>query len=961
MTKTNKYIIFIILYFLQNFIVWGQNPYYNKIDKSNGLPSNTIYDITQDQKGFMWFVTNEGVCKYDGLTFTPLSTKKVTSKAGSSLVVAPDNTIYYCNFDGYIYYNKKETLEPLPQNQPLGYNPIGILGKYLLTTEKNNIVIFNTYTHKPIKKIPFNHNTFVTSTLGNKCYYILSDCLYKINDNLSVEKITLPDELKNNSEAKLLKYGDGKLFFFNKYSIKYYVLSENKFLKFELPIGENIIQNIAFVDHKIWLCTTNGIYKLAVNNQVEHLFKNHNISYFFKDSFENYWITTLTEGLILIPNFNTKLYPFPETITQFDTLKNQLILGTVNNSVFHYDLEKNNPKKIVTSTDNHEIYLLKRINDYLFVTSSQFRIYNRNNLLLVEKKLAVKNIVAIDSKYFAVAASGFCGIFCFDHHLKSEWDEFYKKGIPQREVLNEVRIESNIKAKSIAYNPYNKTIYISTNLGVITQTITKKKQLKYQNKPLYINNLYNHKNVIYGINANGSLIKINPDNTIQTLKLTNEEINKIKIINDILYLFTKKNILQYHLIKKTKTIILTNNQEFDVSDIEQLNQQILFATKKGIIAKNLSDLNIEHDQKFVLNHITINEKTYLQIPNTLDYNQNNIKFNFSILNYNINHSNPISYKINNNKWYTLENLSRNLIINELAPGKYTIQFCVFNPHNKKNDYLTYSFEIKQPFWKTIGFLALSLGLLFLLTYFFITNHIKKINSRNKEKLEKINLENELNKSRLTAIKSQMNPHFFFNALNTIQSYILTNDNKKALFYLKKFSVLTRNILETSEKEFISLKDEIKTLELYLEIEKARFNENDFNYEINTRIHHLDTIKVPAMLIQPYVENAVKHGLLHKTGIKKLSIDMQIDDSYLKINIEDNGIGRKKSEALNRLKKGKHNSFATQALTNRISILNKNKKEKISIQFTDKDESKNDETGTIVTILIPLNIYDCNNY
>lgn len=936
--------------------LFGQNPYFNKIDKSVGLPSNTIYDITQDKKGFIWFATNEGICKYDGVSFTNLNTEKVTSKAGSSLVVGKNNKIFYCNFDGYIYYEKNKVLEPLPQNEPLGYNPICILNDFLLTTEKNNIVVYHTKTLQLVKKIPFNHSTFITATKGNNCYYILSDYLYCIDASLQLKKINLPEELKNNSEAKLIKYGGNKLYFFNKYQKKYFVYSANSFQKYDLPIDQDIIQNVSFVDDKIWLCTTNGIFKLNDENKVEHLFENYNISYFFKDSFKHYWICTLTEGVLLIPNFNTKIIPFPENITQFTRFQNDLLVSTEKNSIYSFQIDQNTSKKIIKNTDNHEIYLLKKVNDYYFSTSSKFRIYDAKMRLISEKKLAVKNIIAIDKKYFAVAASGFCGIFCFNEKLKSEWDEFYKNRKKEKDILNEVRIESNIKAKSIAYNTYNKTIYVSTNLGVISQTFRNKKTIFYKNKPLYINNLIAYKNLIFGINANGKLLQFNEKNKVTESTITHEEISKLKRIGTNLYLITKKNIIRYNLINKSKILVLTNNQEFDVADIEETKTQLLFATKKGIISKNLKDLNSEHNQFFLLNNITINGLVYDTFPTSLTHNQNNIKLNFSILNYNNNYTNPISYKINNNNWYSLENNSRNLILNELPPGNYSLKFKVYNSFTKKNDVLHYHFEIKYPFWKKPLFVIAVLTLFFGIGYFIVKNHIKKINQRNKEKLEKINLESELSKSKLTAIKSQMNPHFFFNALNTIQSYILTSDNKKALFYLKKFSVLTRNILEYSEKETICLKEEINTLGLYLEIEKARFNEEDFIFEIHTTQPDIsENIKIPAMLIQPYIENAIKHGLLHKKGLKKLIISLTLKKNYLTIRIEDNGIGRKKSMELNLLKKGKPTSFATQAMNNRIELLNKNKSEKISIDYTDKETSTFDENGTIVTIKIPINL------
>ncbi len=258
--------------------------------------------------------------------------------------------------------------------------------------------------------------------------------------------------------------------------------------------------------------------------------------------------------------------------------------------------------------------------------------------------------------------------------------------------------------------------------------------------------------------------------------------------------------------------------------------------------------------------------------------------------------------------------------------------------------------------------------MFLLLFFFVSVlttiyvlfnrfKIKKQNESLKAKLiatqETLIAEKKASQSELKAFKSQMNPHFFYNALNTVQSYILSNDKKLAISYLSKFSTLTRSILEMTEKEFISISDEIKTLELYLDIEKARFNE-DFEFNIKAEnIADLDQTKIPSMFLQPYVENAVKHGLLHKVGTKKLDIDFKIQEEILYITIDDNGIGREKSGELNAIKNKNHKSFATEAMEKRIDILNKTRIKPIQLRYFDKKTNTQIGAGTLVNIEIPL--------
>ena len=202
---------------------------------------------------------------------------------------------------------------------------------------------------------------------------------------------------------------------------------------------------------------------------------------------------------------------------------------------------------------------------------------------------------------------------------------------------------------------------------------------------------------------------------------------------------------------------------------------------------------------------------------------------------------------------------------------------------------------------------------------------------------------------LTSIKSQMNPHFFYNALNTIQSFIFTDDKKNASIYLSKFSKLTRMILEMSDKETVRLAEEINALTLYLDIEKVRFDTDfEFTIEVDNELD-IDLINIPSMIIQPYVENAVKHGLLHKKGAKQLTIHLSRNATHLMIQIDDNGIGRARANELNQRKTDRHQSFATAANQKRLELLNSGRNTSVVIQYIDKPNGG----GTTVIISIPI--------
>lgn len=223
----------------------------------------------------------------------------------------------------------------------------------------------------------------------------------------------------------------------------------------------------------------------------------------------------------------------------------------------------------------------------------------------------------------------------------------------------------------------------------------------------------------------------------------------------------------------------------------------------------------------------------------------------------------------------------------------------------------------------------------------------------KETQKRLAVEKQYKDSELKALKAQMNPHFIFNALNSIQDYIVLNQKHLASDYLGKFADLIRNYLHFSDTGFISIPEEIQNLNLYLELEKLRFEDAlEYNFNIESTANS-ETIKIPTMLIQPYVENALKHGLLHKKDNRKLSITIsKPSEKIIQCIIEDNGIGREKSKAINQKRQQQHKSFALKATTERLDLLNYGKERKIGVEILDLKH--NDEaTGTKVILNIPI--------
>ncbi len=216
-------------------------------------------------------------------------------------------------------------------------------------------------------------------------------------------------------------------------------------------------------------------------------------------------------------------------------------------------------------------------------------------------------------------------------------------------------------------------------------------------------------------------------------------------------------------------------------------------------------------------------------------------------------------------------------------------------------------------------------------------------------------EKKVTESELKALKSQMNPHFIFNALNSIQMQFMYGDKLIANEQLNNFTYLTRQILEVSGKKSITISDEVEILTKYLELEQLRFKK-DFTYSISisNKIDE-DYHKIPPMLIQPIAENSIKHGLLHQKGDKKVEIHFDIDDkeTHLICTIIDNGIGREKSAEIKAKNHSTHNSFSTKAIQQRLDLLNEKLQLHDLFSYTDLVSNENKINGTQVVIKIPI--------
>ena len=348
-----------------------------------------------------------------------------------------------------------------------------------------------------------------------------------------------------------------------------------------------------------------------------------------------------------------------------------------------------------------------------------------------------------------------------------------------------------------------------------------------------------------------------------------------------------------------------------------------------------------------INYVSIDSITPYNYNKTLqlETNQNNVSFRFE--NISISAPKKIEYRYKLKDYFSLWNNAIRIDFPNLKYGKYNF---IVESRFKNSDKISrknFTFYIDRPLYKKTWFIIVTIAFFFFLLAFFVELYIRKINRKNTQKVNKLQLENYLLNLEQKALQLQMNPHFIFNVLNGIKALGNSGKPKELNKIISQFSILLRSVLNNSRLEEISLKNEIETLKNYLELEQ-KMNSISFDYIIETSLNNIDSEEIlfPPMLLQPFVENCIKHAFQPNTTAPKIRILFEVKHNFLHFMIEDNGIGyhQSKKEKI----KTNHQSVALEVTKERIQHISKHNSFSI-------EEIKNEKeiSGTIISFKIPL--------
>ncbi|WP_435263064.1 histidine kinase [Tenacibaculum sp. nBUS_03] len=950
----------------------AQEPVSVNFTEKEGLPDKEFYSILEDYKGFIWLCADKGFFKYDGKTFKEYTNTLQRGLSVFNVQEGPKKRVWCNNISGQFFYvdNDKLNLFVDLKKELKGELADFVVKKsYVWVFASSKILKISLVTKQVEHIINKNQNLSVPFKYNNTIYYQTEATINSLTETNKIKDLfptNLASKTKNGLTISQRKSTIFKIK--NQLFLTQNRLNVNTFFKINTSTknlssigGFEIISNYNIYTvfengNNVWIGTNKGVWvfeyyenKFSLKKQ---FLKNKNITKIIKDKDDNYWCTTLNSSIYIIPNIHIETCNISSknknTISIDKINDNTLVFGLTNGNVGIHNIKINTSKIINLPNDDRVSKLI-----YHPKQNSIFISKDRSSYLLDYKTLKYTELSGFNAvKQFSIIDNQNLLFVNFNSvRLLKDADVKNKNTI----------IFLGKRSYTSYYNILKKETYINYVDGLVRyDSLWNSKKIHYKNKPIYGKSISKTRNnIIWVATFKDGVLGIKNEQVVEhyTINsgLTSNKVQKIKADKNKLWIALDNSIQVLDIVtKEFKTLTKRDGVlSYDISGIEVFNDKVYFSSDKGIFSIDKEKSFKEQSPEVYFNKVEINEKdTLITSYYELKHNQNAIKFGFNVNGFLYNQKGKYKYRLNglHKNWKTTEIGKNSVKYISLPAGNYSfeVQPITKEPNNLKKTQ-TIKFVIKKPFWKTLGFITSVSILIFGSVVLYFKAKMKKKEKERRIQLEKLSLEKELIAINLTALRSQMNPHFIFNALNSIQDLVLKQDTDATYDSIVLFAELIRNALSYSNQDFIPINKELRFLKVYLQLEKLRFG-NEFIYSINYTENK--ELEVPSLLIQPFIENALVHGLLHKSGKKELNIIFTFIDNILQCTIIDNGIGRVKAKKIGDRQGNHHESFALSAIEKRLKIFKKQFNEHIG--YIIEDLYENDiAMGTKVIVTMPF--------
>ena len=940
---------FVFIFYILTYSAWGQNPYMKAVNYPYQLSAQGLYDLFKDSKEQIWIGSDRGLYRFNGKIAHILPSVGSLQSDITHLKEDKYGRIWGMNFARQVFYVQNDTLKALP----IGKNDFeGTIINFDFTENQiwlgtsSGCVSYDLKTFE--KRIFVKSEEIYTDFISFQNYFVgvaPHHLIYVKENGKSIFK-----ETPLLYESRFCKAGNNLIVVENKLArrvgLKISSSLEERYFEFALDNDIFLFHLRPFSEKEVSLCTKQGIYLLDIEKfSLRTITNTKQVTGFIQDYQGSFWFATLNNGLWFCPSLEASYFSFPSENIDFSlksvyTHKNHLYVGSGEGWI--YQISKSNLRdwKSFEIESEGEIKKIVFSEKNIWAGASIFDFSGKK----VASFLPFKDLAFLkknNETYFLVALSYVARWVNSQKNDTSK--EFFRIPI---DLENSKREKKNIydirkqRSYAVAIDTLTKRYWVGYNDNLIEYDKEGKSKVieSPEKKPILGNHLLFYQGyLIVGTLQQGVFIFKKGELVVHfgenALKSTS--IRKLSLQGERVWLGTDAEIGFINLQNFSFTDFLTNAGlgGLTYKDFCADEQALWLGLSKGLVKLPYT----MHEGKNVLKMLTLRKLTH---------SEEEIVFEGEALNYQNPNGTQIHYRIReiSEEWKNIQDNKALIIYNYLPYGRYTLEvFAEDFTLGVRSSLQSYVFEVPKKWWQTwwfrLGVLVFSFALIAFVLFLLFNRYRKR-----KELKEALWI------SQLKALHAQMNPHFLYNILYTIQALVYANKKTEAGHLLGSFSDLMRKILDASEKMYVDLGDEVAYLQLYLELEKVRLGQS-FSYHIHLEAKNVYFI-IPSMLLQPFVENALKHGLMHKKGEKILTIRIVERKQFLEVWIEDNGIGREKSGLIN-AKHKRNAGFSTQATQKRIDILNKMGKYKVLLEIIDKKDTEGNAEGT----LVKLNIYN----
>lgn len=976
-----KISVFILLFFVLCINASAQSYVYKHYTRENGLPGNIVYCAGQDADGFMWFGTENGASRFDGKNFVNFTTDDgLTDNEVLEIFCDSKGRVWFVCFTAPLCYYYKGKI----------YNPTNTLSLRLqfkfdniesISEDKKGTIFFRgsgimTYSNKDVFELkfifkkspkpvlisnqPIKIANFGFNKAGNFFFYQTRTKLFEMLPDKNFRELKSENFYSLNEATRLRCFDspfDSTNFCYTNSEIfnTYFVGDSLKLKKralFNFKLNNVCISK---TNGMIWLAAKDGLHLLdSQMNELEHSLVGKNISKVIVDTQNNAWLTSLGEGVYFLNSSKIKMIDigkkYDNNITCFEFTPNgKLIIGTEDGLVLKHesrDLNKMFEKSTYPGFDS-------QIKSIKVLSNNKILLVRLKDLIIFEEGkpdssilgfAAVKDLDVISPYEYLIAAANGCFLKTKDDMTMLLFGKrFTSVAIGDSGTFWASSIDSLyqiVNKKMIPFSKYNMKkegriidMYYSEDNVFWISTYNKGLKVFKDNK-------------FYEFNFSNGLLSNQCRNLYYEAPgkiwvITNEGVNKLTYdIHDIskatIKSITKADGLPSDLIRQ----MLKRNDTVWIAT----NNGLVYFKEKQIVSNDKLPVYIT---KWTANDSIVNFSE-------LNYKQNKVSIEFTAISFSSGDNIKFRYKLTglDKNWNVTT--QRRIDYGSLKPGSYQFLVSAIDKNgNVSKSAAILSFTIEPPVWGIWWVRLLFAAFMFYLFYLLFQFRLRKIKS---DEMENTQINKQFAELKLEAVRAQMDPHFIFNCLNAIQHYNIKENYKSAQYFMSEFSRLIRKTLNHSQKDFILLSEEIELLEIYIKLEKLRFEDLiEYSIEVSDELKSkASELEVPSLIFQPYVENAINHGLKFlKNGNGLLTLKFSIENKRLLVVIEDNGIGINESKRMKTKEEGDHRSLGMSLNDSHISVINKIHDMDISYKITDRSDIDNQSTGTRVEISLPL--------